>query len=576
MGEPHLGLDATINLHKELYDRVPIGLYRTTPGGDIVDVNPALLGMLGYPNKESLLDEPADSVYADPESRALWLAQMEAEGTVTHFEVRWRRRDGTPIWIEENAHAVRGDTGAILYYEGSAQDITRRRTVEENLAAEKARFEQLFAASPEAIVLCDNDGKVLRANEEFFRLFGFGFDEVIGRNIDRLVAPETAGLQDEARGITQQIADGQSSFVETQRRRRDGRLIHVSILGKPITLAGNQIAVYGIYRDITARKEAEAALAASHRKVEELHEAADALGAAENEEGVYKITVEAAERVLGFSLGLLCIADEDEFVCRAASSKIETEELGRARIDPAGVAVQALESGRPVIVNDPTPDKVPNGIPPTSRSLICAPIGDIGIFQAASPEPDAFSEEDGRLLAILLGHTAVAVSRLRLQQELIRQARHDALTGVFNRHYFNELIAQEVLRASRYNHPIGLLMIDVDRFKEINDRYGHQAGDMVLKEIAEVLRSTVRKTDMIVRYGGDEFLIVLTETGEDADEAAIRVRSAVTGSEKLKRISGFGVTVSVGSIFWHPGAGTPIEEALATADSRMYEDKRRS
>ena len=576
MGEPHLGLDARINLYKELYDRVPIGLYRTTPGGDIVDVNPALLGMLGYPDKESLLDEPADSVYVDPESRALWLAQMEAEGTVTHFEARWRRRDGTPIWIEENAHAVRGDTGAILYCEGSAQDITRRRAIEERLAAEKARFEQLFSAAPEAIVLCDNDGQVLRANEEFFRLFGFGLAEVIGRNIDQLVAPERTGLQDEANGITQQIADGQSSFVETKRRRRDGSLIHVSILGKPITLDGNQIAIYGIYRNITPRKEAEAALAASHRKVEELHEAADGLGAAENEEGVYKITVEAAEGVLGFSLGLLCIADEDEFVCRAASSKIETEELGRTRIDPAGVAVQALKSGRPVIVNDPAPERVPNGIPLTSRSLICAPIGDIGIFQAASPEPDAFSEEDGRLLAILLGHTAVAVSRLRLQQELIRQARHDALTGVFNRHYFNELIAQEVLRASRYNHPIGLLMIDVDRFKEINDRYGHQTGDMVLKEIAEVLRSTVRKTDMIVRYGGDEFLIVLTETGEDADEAAIRVRSAVIGSEKLKRISGFGVTVSVGSIFWHPGAGTPIEEALATADSRMYEDKRRN
>jgi len=68
---------------------------------------------------------------------------------------------------------------------------------------------------------------------------------------------------------------------------------------------------------------------------------------------------------------------------------------------------------------------------------------------------------------------------------------------------------------------------------------------------------------------------MLTETGEDADEAAVRVRSAVVGSEKLRQISGFNVTVSVGSIFWHPNAGTPIEEALATADERMYEDKRR-
>jgi len=120
------------------------------------------------------------------------------------------------------------------------------------------------------------------------------------------------------------------------------------------------------------------------------------------------------------------------------------------------------------------------------------------------------------------------------------------------------------------------LMIDVDRFKEINDRYGHQIGDAVLREIADVLRATVRQTDMIVRYGGDEFLVVLTETGQDAEEAAVRVRRAVVGSENLRQISGFNVTVSVGSIFWRPDAGTPIEEALATADARMYDDKRKS
>ena len=244
-------------------------------------------------------------------------------------------------------------------------------------------------------------------------------------------------------------------------------------------------------------------------------------------------------------------------------------------VDPNGIAARALTHGRAVIVNDPTVEQALPQISANTRSLICGPIGDLGVFQAASPEPNAFDEDDGRLLGILLGHASVGVTRLRLQHELIRQARHDALTGVFNRHYFNELIAQEVIRSSRYNHPIGLLMIDVDRFKEINDRYGHQTGDLVLREIATVLRATVRKSDMIVRYGGDEFLVVLTETGQDAEEAAARVRRAVHESETLRKISEFDVTVSVGSIFWRPEDGTPIEEALATADERMYSDKRR-
>ena len=549
------------NRYRDLFEHVPIGLYRSTPGGEIVDVNPALVRMLGYPDKETLLAETAGTMYARPEARDRWLVELEQKGTIAGFEAEWRRRDGSIIRVKENSHAVREADGTILHYEGSAEDITERRMIEAKLAEEKTRFAQLFAAAPEAIVLCDNAGRIRRMNAEFTRLFGHTEEEALGRNIDglvaeglnglheeasgvtesiargetafietqrrhkngrlidvsilgkpiliggkkvalyaiyrditarvamerklaqekarfeqlfaaapeaivlcasdgtilrmnaefsqlfryteddalghdvdQLVAPDVKSLQQEAKGITQQIADGQSSFVETQRRRKDGSLVHVSILGKPIMIEGNQIAVYGIYRDISARVEAETALAATRKKVERLHNAADALGEADDEEDVYRITAEAAELVLGFSYGVLCIAEDGDFICRAVSSKIEVEDSGRVKIDPAGIAVRSLESGQPVIANDPDPASLPNGMPPSSRSLICAPIGELGIFQAASLEEGAFGEEDGRLLAILLGHTAVAVARLRLQSQLIRQARHDALTGVFNRH----------------------------------------------------------------------------------------------------------------------------------------------
>ncbi len=686
--------------YRDLFERVPVGLYRSTPNGRIVDVNPALVRMLGYPNKDVLLAETAGRLYARPEHRERWLSELEETGTVRGFESAWRRRDGSTIWVEEDTHAVRDGDGAIQYYEGSAKDITRRREAESRLteekarfeqlfaaspeavvlcandatvlrvndeftklfgyteaetigrdidelvaeglnglhehacgvtdsvaggettfvetkrrrkngelvdvsilgrsivadgeqialyaiyrdisarvkmetrlAEEKARFEQLFAASPEAIVICANDGTIVRANAEFTRLFGWARDEAIGRNIDELVAPETNGLHDEAKGITRQIADGQTSAVETRRRRKDGSPLHVSILGKPILIDGDQIAVYGIYRDISARVAAEEALAAAREKVERLHRAANALGAAETEDDVCRITVETAEHVLGFALGIIYIAEEEGGVRRAASSKIDLAGLDEAIVDSAVGALRSIAADGPTIVADPDSAVFSAGILPSSRSILCAPIGEIGFFQTGSPEVDAFGEEDARLLGLLLDHTAVAVARLRLQDELVRQARHDALTGVFNRHYFNELIAQEVLRASRYEHPIGLLMIDVDRFKEINDRYGHQTGDVVLREIASVLRETVRATDMIVRYGGDEFLVVLTETGIEAEEAAVRIRTAVRSNEKLREISGFNVTVSVGSIFWHPNANRPIEEALAEADARMYADK---
>jgi len=176
------------------FDRVPIGLYRTTPSGEIIDVNCALLEMLGYSDKQALLAEVAESVYADRKTRNLWMTEMRVKGTVSEFESQWRRRDGTPIWVEENAHAVLDAEGGILHYEGSAQDISLRRSIQERLREERTRFEQLFQASPEAIVLCDNAAIVQRVNDEFTRLFGYSADEALGRNIDELVAKGLNGL----------------------------------------------------------------------------------------------------------------------------------------------------------------------------------------------------------------------------------------------------------------------------------------------------------------------------------------------------------------------------------------------
>ncbi len=161
------------------------------------------------------------------------------------------------------------------------------------------------------------------------------------------------------------------------------------------------------------------------------------------------------------------------------------------------------------------------------------------------------------------------------RDRLKTQAIHDALTGVYNRHYFNDLISAEIARARRYTHPLGLLMIDVDRFKQINDQFGHETGDSVLREIAATLSATLRESDIIVRYGGDEFLVILTEPDAEIEAVAERVRAAICDNDVLGRSGDLEVSVSVGSVWWHPDNGTAFEEALAIVDERMYEDKRR-
>ncbi|HHR86152.1 MAG TPA: GGDEF domain-containing protein, partial [Candidatus Acetothermia bacterium] len=196
-------------------------------------------------------------------------------------------------------------------------------------------------------------------------------------------------------------------------------------------------------------------------------------------------------------------------------------------------------------------------------------------FQVVSTQENAFSQQDVHLLEILLGYTAKAIDRISLQEQLRNQAMRDPLTNVYNRRYFNQVIEQEIGRSKRYDHPIGFLMIDVDHFKHINDTYGHQTGDLVLKAVADLLVEQVRDTDLVVRYGGDEFLLVLIETNGEAEKVMERIQAAVEERDRTNEIVPFSVTLSIGSAHWSPELNQTAEEILAEADRKMYEAKRK-
>ena len=128
-------------------------------------------------------------------------------------------------------------------------------------------FVSLFQEIPEAIVISDNVGRILKVNREFSRLFGYREEEAIGRHVDELVAPEDT--REEAATITEAVAHGQRFVLEVVRRRKDGTLVDVSLLGVPIVTRSKQVAVFGIYRDISARVKAERSLLESRRQLEE-------------------------------------------------------------------------------------------------------------------------------------------------------------------------------------------------------------------------------------------------------------------------------------------------------------------
>jgi diguanylate cyclase (GGDEF)-like protein len=155
--------------------------------------------------------------------------------------------------------------------------------------------------------------------------------------------------------------------------------------------------------------------------------------------------------------------------------------------------------------------------------------------------------------------------------ELLQAAITDALTGCHNRRFLEQVMDRELQRHTRFNLPLSLLFVDVDRFKAINDSLGHEAGDRVLKYVARFLRRHIREADYVFRYGGDEFLVLITCGGDEAARKAAVLKAAFDAAPEAVDLPP-GIGLSVGSIEVPPGT-TDLTPLVREADKRMYEDK---
>lgn len=245
-----------LDSYKILTEHFKIGVYRTTPGpkGSFLEVNTALVTMLGFENAAELLRFPVNHFYQNPKDRITFSGKLSQQGVVFNEELTLRRKDGSPLVVSEIAVAVRAPNGRVLYFHGLVEDITERRLTEKQFDLQRTYLEKLFNAAPEAIALHDNNDSIVDINDEFTAVFGYTREEAIGRNINDLVAPKE--LMNEAIDVSQRVIRGERIEMETKRKRKDGTLIDVSILGAPILHQGRQIGDYAIYRDITERKKA--------------------------------------------------------------------------------------------------------------------------------------------------------------------------------------------------------------------------------------------------------------------------------------------------------------------------------
>jgi len=200
----------------------------------------------------------------------------------------------------------------------------------------------------------------------------------------------------------------------------------------------------------------------------------------------------------------------------------------------------------------------------------------LGLISVARGDP-GFTAGERDLFKYLAGQAAVAAENVELHELLHRQALTDELTGLFNHRHFQEVITGAVAQARRFDQPIGLIMLDLDHFKQINDTYGHQQGDVVLREVARVPRDISREIDEPARYGGEEMAVALLQTDlEGAFNLAERIRLSIAGLE-IVRLDGRGtlrVTASVG-VAALPETATDKDSLMAAADGALYRAKAR-
>uniref|UniRef100_A0A7V1EHA2 Diguanylate cyclase n=1 Tax=candidate division WOR-3 bacterium TaxID=2052148 RepID=A0A7V1EHA2_UNCW3 len=199
----------------------------------------------------------------------------------------------------------------------------------------------------------------------------------------------------------------------------------------------------------------------------------------------------------------------------------------------------------------------------------------IGVLDIESEKLNAFTEQDIRMFTVFASQAAIAIENARLYNETKEMSLTDSLTRIANRRHFDLILENELKRGRGYARYVSLAMIDLDHFKDFNDRFGHQAGDQLLISIASKLKSTVRDTDLVARYGGEEFVIIFPETPNNAAiRVCERIRTAIENNYiNLNKFGKIGTTVSIG-LATYPQSAQNAQELIHKADLALYRAKK--
>lgn len=425
----------------------------------------------------------------------------------------------------------------------------------------------------DAICVVDRDGRYVYVSAGFERIFGYRPDEVLGRPMIDLVHPD-----DRARTLqaASEIMAGQPKpHFQNRYLRKDGQVVHIMWAARWSERDGVRIAMA---RDITELKRAEAMQAALLAISEAAHATGDLQALFARIHAIVGELLPADNCFVALKDGERGMLEFPYFVDE------HDPPPGPMPIEAPTLTGEVVRGERPLLLTPETLAELHERLQPSvgHEALdwlgvpLRGPGGVIGALVVQSYSGAVrYRERDMVLLQFVSTQVAAAIERKRDQARLQYLADHDALTGLANRKHFHERLEAQLRHAGRDGDRFALLYLDLDGFKQVNDRYGHDAGDRLLREAARRLRGCVRASDLVARLGGDEFVAMLPGVVDAGHAAAVAdaVRAALQQPFVLDAET-IWVGASIGIVL-HPQHGDRREPLLRRADRAMYDAKRR-
>jgi len=507
------------------------------------------------------------------------------------------------------AHGADGDYSSRLGVRGGAEIgqlaayynrfMEQLHTSRKNLEESEEKYRSIFEHAVEGVFQTSMDGRFLSANPAIARMLGYKNQESLLVGVKDLKSQVYVDSEDRETLLDLLKEHGTVTDFETRFRRTDDTVFWISLNARIVRDSAGDIKwIEGLISDITQRKESEEALRMAKQDLEQRVEERTT----ELSSWVQDLEIMNRQRSQLQDMGQmiqLCRSTEETypiitqflksfFPDDVASLYIYNEEL--SALKPVGAENDtlsfeqedcwALRQGKPYLVdaNHDLPGcahvKVasPHGYSCTPLIALGELIGLVHIIFGESASGQ--SEDRQRLASTIADNLALALANLKLRETLRLQSIQDPLTTLYNRRFMEETISKEVSRSVRRERAFGILMIDIDHFKKVNDTYGHDVGDAVLRELGAYLSSHVRSEDIPCRYGGEEFAVIMNEVSlenlrDKAQELCSDIADTLvvhTNGTDLK------ITISIGAALF-PEHGESAQAVLKAADKALYEAK---